>query len=185
MFLRIAALFVAGAVGLKDLLFAGKASAQVSSAGQPLPDESVDATVKRLFGKRQLQPGAGRIKLELPFIAEDGGNVSVTIESDLPLDGATHLNHIYYIISDKNRRPMNIGGFFSALSALSASGLCMMAGLAVGAYLRFPRAIFKRRERARASRGVGAHFEHDSFYREVCWRKGVEDFLPLRRKDAK
>jgi len=29
----------------------------------------------------------------------------------------------------------NIGGFFSALSALSASGLCMMAGLAVGAYL--------------------------------------------------
>ena len=29
----------------------------------------------------------------------------------------------------------NIGGFFSALSALSASGLCMMAGLSVGAYL--------------------------------------------------
>jgi uncharacterized membrane protein YedE/YeeE len=29
----------------------------------------------------------------------------------------------------------NIGGFFSALSALSASGLCMMVGLSFGAYL--------------------------------------------------
>ena len=29
----------------------------------------------------------------------------------------------------------NIGGFFSALSALSASGLAMMAGLIVGAFI--------------------------------------------------
>lgn len=104
-FLRMAALFAAGAAGMKELLFARKAPAQVSSSGLPLPDESVDATLRRLFGNRLLQPAAGRIKLELPLIAEDGGNVSVAIESDLPLAGAPRLNHIY-IISDKNRRPM-------------------------------------------------------------------------------
>ena len=89
------------------LAFVGtaKAGAQSVAMGLPLPDELIEATMKRLFGNRTLQPGAGRIKLDLPLIAEDGGNVAVTIESDLPLGGVTHLNHIY-IISDKNRRPM-------------------------------------------------------------------------------
>lgn len=89
----------------KDILFTARAGAQSVATGLPLPDELIEATMKRLFGNRTLQPGAGKIKLDLPLIAEDGGNVAVTIESDLPLGGATHLNHIY-IISDKNRRPM-------------------------------------------------------------------------------
>jgi sulfur-oxidizing protein SoxY len=65
----------------------------------------VEATLKRLFGNRPLMPGEGKLKLDLPQIAEDGGNVSITVESTLPVSGANHLNHIY-IISDKNRRPM-------------------------------------------------------------------------------
>jgi sulfur-oxidizing protein SoxY len=104
-FLCLTALFVGGAAVLKELFFGVTAPAQMSAAGLPLPDEPVDATLKRLFGDRRAQPGAGKIKLDLPLIAEDGGNVAVSIESDLPLAGATHLNHIY-IISDKNRRPM-------------------------------------------------------------------------------
>jgi sulfur-oxidizing protein SoxY len=104
-FLGMAALLAAGAAGVKELLFARKAPAQVGSPGLPLPDELVDATLRRLFGNRPLHPAADRIKLELPLIAEDGGNVSVAIDSDLPLAGALRLNRIY-IISDKNRRPM-------------------------------------------------------------------------------
>ena len=88
----------------KEMLAGGKAWAQGSS-GLPLPDEPVDATLKRLFGNRPLSPGEGKLKLELPLIAEDGGNVAVTVESNLPVSGAAHVNHIY-IISDKNRRPM-------------------------------------------------------------------------------
>jgi sulfur-oxidizing protein SoxY len=71
----------------------------------PLPDEAVDATLKRLFGGRGFQPGEGKIKLEVPLIAEDGGNVAVSIDSSLPVSGAPQVSHIY-IISDKNRRPM-------------------------------------------------------------------------------
>ena len=104
-FLRVITAVLAFVGTAKDILFTARADAQSVATGLPLPDELIEATMKRLFGNRTLQPGAGKIKLDLPLIAEDGGNVAVTIESDLPLGGATHLSHIY-IISDKNRRPM-------------------------------------------------------------------------------
>jgi sulfur-oxidizing protein SoxY len=102
-FLRAVVGFV-GAV-VSDVGFKPDAWAQGGSSGVPLPDERVDATLKRLFGNRPLSPGEEKIKLELPLIAEDGGNVAVTVESSLPVTGATHVNHIY-LIADKNRRPM-------------------------------------------------------------------------------
>lgn len=73
--------------------------------GLPLPDETVTATLQRLFGGRRLVTGAGRIKLDLPIIAEDGGNVAISVESDLPVSGVNPATRIY-IIADKNRRPM-------------------------------------------------------------------------------
>jgi sulfur-oxidizing protein SoxY len=98
-----ATLCAAGAAA--PAVLTSKVWAQSAPAGLPLPDEPVEMTLKRLFGNRVLRSGAGKIKLDVPLIAEDGGNVAVTIESDQPLAGATRLNHIY-IISDKNRRPM-------------------------------------------------------------------------------
>ena len=38
-------------------------------------------------------------------IAEDGGNVAITVDASLPVSGATHVSHLY-IVADKNRRPM-------------------------------------------------------------------------------
>ena len=104
-FLRAVVGFVGVVVSANKVVFKPDAWAQGGSSGVPLPDEPVDATLKRLFGNRPLSPGEGKIKLELPLIAEDGGNVAVTVESSLPVTGATHVNHIY-LIADKNRRPM-------------------------------------------------------------------------------
>jgi sulfur-oxidizing protein SoxY len=104
-FLRAAATIAAVGVAWREVFTGAQVSAQSTPAGLPLPDEAVEATLKRLFGNRILQSGAGKIKLDLPLIAEDGGNVGVTIESDLPVAGALHLKHVY-IVSDKNRRPM-------------------------------------------------------------------------------
>jgi len=104
-FLRAVALLAAGGAALKDWLFAGAASAQALSAGFPLPDEFVEATLKRLFGNRTMQSGDGKIKLELPLIAEDGGNGAITVDANLPVSGPTRVGNIY-IISDKNRRPL-------------------------------------------------------------------------------
>ncbi len=88
-----------------DLFFSARAAAQSGSSGLPLPDEPVEATLKRLFGNRPLQPGDGKIKLELPLIAEDGGNVAISVDANLPVSGTPRASNIY-IVSGKNRRPM-------------------------------------------------------------------------------
>jgi len=101
---RLAALMgLASSAG--DFWLSGAAWAQAAQAGLPLPDEPVEATLRRLFGERKLSSGEGKIKVELPLIAEDGGNVPITVDANLPVGGEPRVNHIY-VISDKNRRPM-------------------------------------------------------------------------------
>jgi sulfur-oxidizing protein SoxY len=104
-FLRALAAIVGLGAALKEFAGGASASAQAIASGLPLPDEPVEATLKRLFGNRALQPGDGKIKLDLPLIAEDGGNVAITVDSSLPISGAAHVDHIY-VIADKNRRPI-------------------------------------------------------------------------------
>jgi sulfur-oxidizing protein SoxY len=104
-FLRAIGTLLALAGTGKKNPFTPEVWAQDISSGLPAPDEKVEATLKRLFGNRPLNSGEGKIKVELPLIAEDGGNVPITVEANLPLTGATHVNNLY-IISDKNRRPM-------------------------------------------------------------------------------
>jgi sulfur-oxidizing protein SoxY len=118
-FLRVLAGLAAFAIGGRGS--GGAALAQGNAAGFPLPDELVAATLKRLFGERKLNPADGKIKLDLPVIAEDGGNVAITVDADLPMSGAVRAQHIY-IIADKNRRPM-LGKF----SLSSDSGKAMIA----------------------------------------------------------
>jgi sulfur-oxidizing protein SoxY len=70
------------------------------------PEESVDATMKRLFGGRPIKDGSSVIKLELPLIAENGAVVPVSVEVSGPMTPQGYVKSIY-IISDKNRRPLN------------------------------------------------------------------------------
>lgn len=102
-FLRAVAAALTGAATALNLF--QPATARGNDLGLPLPDESVEATLKRLFGARSFQPGEKNIKLELPSIAEDGSNVAVSVDCSLPVSGESRVSHIY-IISDKNRRPM-------------------------------------------------------------------------------
>ena len=70
------------------------------------PEEKVDATMRRLFGSRPIRDGSNVIKLDMPLIAENGAVVPITVEVQSPMTPANYVNHIY-IVSDKNRRPMN------------------------------------------------------------------------------
>ncbi|HEY7495902.1 MAG TPA: thiosulfate oxidation carrier protein SoxY, partial [Candidatus Tectomicrobia bacterium] len=82
------ALGLIGATGVAVSLGLGgfrKVTAQQARLGMPQPDESVDATLNRLFGNRPLSPGDGKVKLEAPLIAENGSVVPVTVEADLPM----------------------------------------------------------------------------------------------------
>lgn len=80
-------------------------AAQDAPSGIPLPDEPVEATLRRLFGSRRMASGEGKLKFDAPLIAEDGSNVAVTIEASLPVSGYPRLTNLY-LISDKNRRSM-------------------------------------------------------------------------------
>ena len=89
------------------------------------PEEKVDATLKRLFGGRPIKDGSNMIKMDLPLIAENGAVVPITVEVQSPMTPTNHVKNIY-IISDRNRRPMN------AKFTLSPE----MGAAAIGANLR-------------------------------------------------
>ena len=99
-----------GALGLSGLLAPGLGAPRPASAQGNLanlgPEEPVDATMKRLFGGRPIKDGTASIKLDLPLIAENGAVVPISIDVDAPMTPQNHVKAIY-IISDKNRRPLN------------------------------------------------------------------------------
>ena len=70
------------------------------------PEEPVEKTMQRLFGGRPIRDGAAAITLELPLIAEDGGNVAMSVEVKSPMTPESYVKAIY-ILSDKNPRPLN------------------------------------------------------------------------------
>ena len=70
------------------------------------PEEPVEKTILRLFGGRPIKDGADAITLELPLIAEDGGNVAISVEVKSPMTPQSYVKAIY-VLSDKNPRPLN------------------------------------------------------------------------------
>ena len=70
------------------------------------PEEPVDRTMQRLFGRRPIRDGAALIALELPLIAEDGGNVAMSVEVKSPMTPQSYVRAIY-VLSDRNPRPLN------------------------------------------------------------------------------
>ena len=70
------------------------------------PEEPVESTMKRLFGGRPIGDGASSITIDLPLIAENGAVVPVTVEWSGPMTPPRYVKSIY-IVSDKNRRPLN------------------------------------------------------------------------------
>ena len=109
---RRALLRALGLLGLSGLFVAGEtrgANAQTQGPGSLTslgPEEPVEATMKRLFGSRAIKDGSSAIKLELPIIAENGAVVPVSVEVAARMPAPGYVKTIY-IISDKNRRPLN------------------------------------------------------------------------------
>ena len=100
------ALAVAGLGGAAGPLLGPGAVTAQGTLGTLQPEEKVEVTMRRLFGGRPIKDGTGAIKIDLPLIAENGAVVPITVEVQSPMTPANYVKHIY-IISDKNRRPMN------------------------------------------------------------------------------
>ena len=99
---------IAGLAGVAGPVVGGTrpASAQGNLASLG-PEESVELTMKRLFGGRPIKDGAAAIKIEMPLIAENGAVVPVSVEVTSPMTPQSYVKSVY-IVSDKNRRPLNV-----------------------------------------------------------------------------
>lgn len=113
----------AGLSGIGPAQAAEAASAAGISAqpGMPLPDEAVADTLERLFGARPLEDAGERIRFDAPLIAENGFVVPVRIETSLPMTADDYVRSIY-IISDRNRRPLNAQFAFTPASGSASVG---------------------------------------------------------------
>jgi sulfur-oxidizing protein SoxY len=98
-------ILTAGAV-FADFFRLRSAPGQSVSSGAVQPEEKVETTIKRLFSGRTIASGDGKLKVEMPLIAEDGSNVPITVQAELPMTASQYVKSIY-IISDNNRRPLN------------------------------------------------------------------------------
>lgn len=93
-----------GAAGV--LAMAGAGLGPREAAAQPLgQSEPVEVALKRIFGGRPIEDGAGMITLEVPLIAENGAVVPVAVEVNAPMTPQGYVKHIY-IVADKNRIPI-------------------------------------------------------------------------------
>jgi sulfur-oxidizing protein SoxY len=108
---RRRALGVLGIAGLAGVVGPVVGGARPASAQGNLaslgPEEAVELTMKRLFGTRPIKDGAAAIKIEMPLIAENGAVVPVSIEVASPMTPQSYVKSVY-IVSDKNRRPLNV-----------------------------------------------------------------------------
>lgn len=89
--------------------------------GMPQPAEKVSETLQRLFGGRPLQPAGEQIKFEAPTIAENGSVVPLRVESSLPMAPDKYVKRVY-IITDKNRRPLNASFGFTPEAGKASFG---------------------------------------------------------------
>ena len=70
----------------------------------------VEAELAKLFGTRK--PGDGRIKLDLPTIAENGLVVPLGVDIDSPMTEADHVKAVH-VFADGNPQPGVISFYFT------------------------------------------------------------------------
>jgi sulfur-oxidizing protein SoxY len=87
-------------------VFAPASASVPGSPGSLQPEETVEETITRLFGDREIRDGSDVITLDLPVIAENGAVVPTLIEASLPMEEGNYVQGLYILV-DKNRRPMS------------------------------------------------------------------------------
>jgi sulfur-oxidizing protein SoxY len=103
--------------------------------------DAVDAIIQKITGGAAVQPG--RVKLEIPALADNGNSVSLRVIVDSPMTAANHVKSIH-LIAPKNPRP-GVASFFYGAGAgrpqistrirLSGSqGVIAIAALSDGSY---------------------------------------------------
>src|SRR5271157_2834780 len=76
--------------------------------GADAPAESVEVMVLKVTGGARVE--TGRVKLELPLLADNGNSVSLKVSVDSPMTAASYVKSIH-LYAARNPRP-NIANFY-------------------------------------------------------------------------
>jgi sulfur-oxidizing protein SoxY len=107
---RREALILAGVAGLAALLVPRMSLADAAT---------VDAEIKKLYGDKKFE--SGKIKLDVPEIAENGLVVPINVEVESPMTDADHVKAVH-VFADGNPQPGIVSYKFSpACGKASAS----------------------------------------------------------------
>jgi len=98
----LGALGALGVVAAGGLVMGAPTTARAQVLGL---NESVQETMKRLFGDRPIKDGEAVIKVDFPPIAENGSVVPISVTVESPMTPASYVRHIY-VVADKNRIPV-------------------------------------------------------------------------------
>jgi sulfur-oxidizing protein SoxY len=74
---------------------------------------ALDAMIQKITGGAPLQ--RGRVKLEIPVLADNGNSVSLRVSVDIPMTAADRVKSIH-LFAPKNPRP-NVANFFFGAGA--------------------------------------------------------------------
>ncbi len=79
-----------------------------TSRAADAPAEPVEVMVLKLTGGAAVQPG--RVRLDLPVLADNGNSVSLKVTVDSPMTAADHVKSIH-VYAARNPRP-NVANFY-------------------------------------------------------------------------
>jgi sulfur-oxidizing protein SoxY len=97
-------------------LAAGAAGAIALGAPQALAKNDADEAIKKFTGGKT--PVEGKVKLDLPEIAENGNTVPMTISVDSPMTEASHVTDVL-VVANENPRSGVVTFHFSPASGVA------------------------------------------------------------------
>ena len=86
---------------------AGVGWAALAGTDSVPPAEGVDATMRRLFGAREVEYSDAKVRLTVPNVAENGAVVPTELELAAPLEPPLYVKRIVWVI-DRNKRPHTV-----------------------------------------------------------------------------
>jgi sulfur-oxidizing protein SoxY len=109
----------------RETLIAGMASFAAAAIAPSLAladAAAVEAEIKKLYGDKK--PGSGKIKLDVPQIAENGLVVPINVEVESPMTAADHVKAVH-VFADGNPLPGIISYKFTPESGKAAASARM------------------------------------------------------------
>jgi sulfur-oxidizing protein SoxY len=97
-------------------LAAGAAGAIALGAPQALAKNDADEAIKKFTGGKT--PVEGKVKLDLPEIAENGNTVPMTVTVDSPMTEASHVTDVL-VVANENPRSGVVTFHFSPASGVA------------------------------------------------------------------